>query len=65
MLWMTNREKLHRFVEEELLPAWELQLRAIWTWLKVDTSGKLVGPLVPLPPSPFHSQGAWNYRATE
>ena len=43
---MTNREKHHRFVREELLPAWNLQEVATWYWLKVKPEGELVGPLV-------------------
>lgn len=34
-LWVTNRERLRRFVEQELLPAWGAQHVATWYWLKV------------------------------
>ena len=43
---MTNREKHHRFVEEELLPLWKLRRLACWYWMKVTPQGELVGPLV-------------------
>ena len=45
-LWVTNRERLRRFVEAELLPAWGLELAAQWVWLKVTARGALVTPLV-------------------
>lgn len=45
-LWVTNRERLRRFVEAELLPAWGLALAAQWVWLKVTARGALVTPLV-------------------
>ena len=47
-LWVTNRERLRRFVEAELLPAWGLVLAAEWFWLKVTARGALVTPLVRL-----------------
>jgi N6-adenosine-specific RNA methylase IME4 len=34
-LWITNREKLHQFVEKELLPSWGVKFAASWYWLKV------------------------------
>ena len=48
MLWVTNRERLRRFVEAELLPAWGLVHAAEWFWLKVTARGALVTPLVSL-----------------
>ena len=45
-LWVTNRERLRRFVEQDLLPAWGLVLLASWFWVKVTDGGELVGPLV-------------------
>lgn len=45
-LWVTNRERLRRFVEAELLPAWGLVPAAQWVWLKVTARGALVTPLV-------------------
>ncbi len=44
-LWVTNRERLRRFVEAELLPAWGLAPAAQWLWLKVTARGALVSPL--------------------
>jgi hypothetical protein len=35
-LWVTNRPRMHRFVREQLLPAWGLQQVATWLWLKVS-----------------------------
>lgn len=45
-LWVTNRERLRRFIDAELLPAWGLEHRATWYWLKLDTEGNPVTPLV-------------------
>ncbi|BFI23562.1 N(6)-adenine-specific DNA methyltransferase [Marchantia polymorpha subsp. ruderalis] len=44
-LWLTNREKLHQFVEKELFPAWGVQLAASWYWLKLNDSGQMISPL--------------------
>ncbi|KAL6784179.1 hypothetical protein ACKKBG_A05115 [Auxenochlorella protothecoides x Auxenochlorella symbiontica] len=38
-LWVTNRERLRRFVETELLPAWGLRHVATWHWLKLTPGG--------------------------
>jgi hypothetical protein len=38
-LWVTNRPRMHRFVREQLLPAWGLQHVATWLWLKVRPAG--------------------------
>ena len=46
VLWMTNRSKLWRFMEAELLPGWGLEVVATWLWLKVTSSGNPVGSLV-------------------
>ena len=45
-LWVTNRERLRRFVDQELLPKWGLEQVATWFWLKVTNTGQLVSPLV-------------------
>ncbi|KAK9799808.1 hypothetical protein WJX73_001282 [Symbiochloris irregularis] len=46
VLWMTNRSRLWRFMETELLPAWGLRLCATWLWLKVtSTDHRPVTPL--------------------
>jgi len=45
-LWMTNRERLWRFVEAELLPAWGLAPVATWLWLKLADDGRPTTPLV-------------------
>ena len=57
---MTNRSRLWRFMERELLPAWGLTIAATWLWLKVTNYGEPVSPLVcfqsvivMLPPSKF------------
>ena len=46
VLWMTNRERLHRFVEDRLLPAWGLELIATWWWAKITPTGDPIQPLV-------------------
>jgi len=48
-LWVTNREKLRRFIEESLLEAWGLRHFATWHWLKVATDAKPLTPLVSVP----------------
>jgi hypothetical protein len=35
VLWITNREKLRRFVEDELLPSWGVKDPTEFYWLKV------------------------------
>ncbi|KAK9865639.1 hypothetical protein WJX84_007556 [Apatococcus fuscideae] len=45
VLWMTNRERLHRFVEDRLLPAWGLELIATWWWAKITPTGDPIQPL--------------------
>ena len=45
-LWVTNREKLRVFIEEELLEAWGLRHVATWHWLKVAEDGQPLFPLV-------------------
>jgi len=47
-IWVTNRERHHRFIHEELLPHWGLLHVATWFWLKVTNAGELVSPLVRL-----------------
>ena len=45
-MWVTNRERHRRFVEQELLPFWGLHIVATWHWLKVTRAGEAVTPLV-------------------
>ncbi|CAM0871716.1 unnamed protein product [Alopecurus aequalis] len=45
VLWVTNREKLRRFVTEELLPSWGVKDPTEFYWLKVKTDGSLIGDL--------------------
>ena len=35
-MWVTNRERIHRFLEQELLPHWGLSLFRTWLWVKVS-----------------------------
>ncbi|KAL9228464.1 hypothetical protein vseg_004045 [Gypsophila vaccaria] len=44
-LWVTNREKLRNFVENELFPAWGVRYTATVYWLKVKSDGSLIGDL--------------------
>jgi hypothetical protein len=44
-LWITNREKLWKFVEEELFPAWGVKDHTVFYWLKVKPDGSLIGNL--------------------
>uniref|UniRef100_A0A7C9APA3 Site-specific DNA-methyltransferase (Adenine-specific) n=2 Tax=Opuntia streptacantha TaxID=393608 RepID=A0A7C9APA3_OPUST len=41
-LWVTNREKLRNFVENELFPAWGVRHVATWYWLKAKANGSLI-----------------------
>lgn len=45
-LWVTNREKLRKFIENELLLKWKLRHVATWHWLKAAQDGRPVTPLV-------------------
>ncbi|XP_073128623.1 methyltransferase-like protein 2 isoform X2 [Henckelia pumila] len=44
-LWVTNREKLRTFVENELFPKWGVKHAATFYWLKVKADGSLIGEL--------------------
>ncbi|KAJ6320753.1 hypothetical protein OIU78_016029 [Salix suchowensis] len=44
-LWMTNREKLHNFVQKELFPSWGVNHEATYYWLKVKADGSLISDL--------------------
>ncbi|XP_039119565.1 methyltransferase-like protein 2 isoform X4 [Dioscorea cayenensis subsp. rotundata] len=45
VLWITNREKLRAFVEDELFPAWGVADISEFFWLKVKPDGSLIGEL--------------------
>ncbi|CAL1396271.1 unnamed protein product [Linum trigynum] len=44
-LWVTNRERLRNFVEEELFPSWGVTYAASLFWLKVKADGSLTSDL--------------------
>ncbi|XP_022144198.1 methyltransferase-like protein 2 isoform X2 [Momordica charantia] len=44
-LWVTNREKFHRFIDVELFPAWGVKHISTYYWLKVKGDGSLIGDL--------------------
>ncbi|XP_057766006.1 methyltransferase-like protein 2 isoform X3 [Salvia miltiorrhiza] len=44
-LWVTNREKLRTFVENELFPKWGVKYAATFYWLKVKANGFLISEL--------------------
>ncbi|CAI0425488.1 unnamed protein product [Linum tenue] len=44
-LWVTNRERLRNFVEEELFPSWGVTYAASLFWLKVKADGSLTSYL--------------------
>ncbi|GFQ07470.1 methyltransferase-like protein 2 [Phtheirospermum japonicum] len=44
-LWVTNREKLRNFVENELFPKWGVKHAATLYWLKVNADGFLISEL--------------------
>nr|XP_016449201.1 PREDICTED: methyltransferase-like protein 2 isoform X2 [Nicotiana tabacum] len=44
-LWVTNREKLRGFVENDLFPKWGVKYAANFYWLKVKANGMMTGEL--------------------
>ncbi|KAK4352011.1 hypothetical protein RND71_027529 [Anisodus tanguticus] len=44
-LWVTNREKLRGFVENDLFPKWGVTYAASFYWLKVKANGMMTGEL--------------------
>ncbi|MCD7453425.1 hypothetical protein HAX54_020893 [Datura stramonium] len=44
-LWVTNREKLRGFVENDLFPKWGVKYAASFYWLKVKANGTMMGEL--------------------
>lgn len=54
-MWMTNRGRLHRFVEQELLPAWGMTCVATWWWLKCGSDGQPTTPLSSQHRHPYES----------
>ncbi|KAF0914248.1 hypothetical protein E2562_027812 [Oryza meyeriana var. granulata] len=53
VLWITNREKLWKFVEEELFPSWGVKDHTVFYWLKVKPDGSLIGDLDLLHHKPY------------
>ncbi|XP_012581273.1 PREDICTED: methyltransferase-like protein 4 isoform X2 [Condylura cristata] len=43
--WVTNKQKILRFVKEELYPSWSVDIVAEWHWVKITSSGEFVFPL--------------------
>ncbi len=37
-IWVTNKAKLHAFIDEHLLRHWQLVRIATWHWIKVSRS---------------------------
>ncbi|CEG74880.1 hypothetical protein RMATCC62417_10014 [Rhizopus microsporus] len=44
-VWVTNKPKFRKFIIHKLFPAWELECKAEWVWLKVTTEGQCIFPL--------------------
>ena len=44
-VWVTNKQKYHKFTKSELFPHWSLELVAEWYWVKVTRRGELVTDL--------------------
>ncbi|KAH9499928.1 Methyltransferase-like protein 4 [Bulinus truncatus] len=38
-VWVTNNERMIKFVKEELFPLWSVEWKANWLWMKVTKSG--------------------------
>ncbi|XP_004606060.1 N(6)-adenine-specific methyltransferase METTL4 isoform X1 [Sorex araneus] len=51
--WVTNRQKILRFVKEELYPSWSVAVVAEWHWVKITSSGEFVFPLDSLHKKPY------------
>merc|ERR1712226_1254539 len=41
-VWVTNKQKEHHFVREELFPKWNIKFITQWFWLKVTKYGEMV-----------------------
>uniref|UniRef100_A0A914UIV4 Methyltransferase-like protein 4 n=1 Tax=Plectus sambesii TaxID=2011161 RepID=A0A914UIV4_9BILA len=52
-IWVTNNQRLQRFVEGKLLAKWNLQKLARWHWLKLTTRGEFVCDFKPHYKVPF------------
>ena len=35
VVWATNKQAQHKFIQDCLFPAWKVELLAHWFWLKV------------------------------
>ena len=35
VVWATNKQAQHKFIQEHLFPAWKVEFFAQWFWLKV------------------------------
>ncbi|KAG0170783.1 Methyltransferase-like protein 4 [Apophysomyces sp. BC1034] len=44
-VWVTNKPKYRRFIQEKLFKAWGVTWAADWYWVKMTTAGELVMPL--------------------
>ena len=44
-IWVTNNPKIIKFLREDLLPRWNLQILTRWHWLKCTSDGQIVCPL--------------------
>lgn len=44
-LWVTNREKFHRFIDLELFPTWGVVHISTYYWLKVKADASLISDL--------------------
>ena len=44
-VWVTNSSRFQHFVKHELFDRWNVEYLATWFWVKITSSGHLVGPL--------------------
>ncbi|ESO92400.1 hypothetical protein LOTGIDRAFT_121106, partial [Lottia gigantea] len=42
VIWVTNKTRLHAFIENTLVEKWQLQQCVQWHWLKITRGGELI-----------------------
>lgn len=64
-LWVTNKQKVHRFVKDELFSANEIQYISEWHWIKITNSGQPVVDFTSLHKRPYETMIIGRYRGGE
>jgi len=55
LIWVTNKQKIMKFVKKTLLKSWGMQYLCDWHWVKVTKSGKPVFPFNSLHKKPYET----------